>query len=188
MAFKLKINVTLDSYLFRMIIDSNEIILRPRFKFLVKENHLILIEKFREIRMDVNQKYISKVVQNYILMDIPAAENRFWSPQLELRVEKMDDNTSEVSCLFGPKGIVWTFFMFLHFICAGVFFVFFVITYANWILKKAYLIPLGVCISMIILWISLYIIGRIGKKLAQSQMRELRNYLNQVFEREVFLV
>jgi hypothetical protein len=79
---------------------------------LVPENHLKVIEKFKEIRKDKHQKYISKIVQNYILMDIPADENRFWSPQLELRVEKIDEITSEVSCLFGPKGIVWTFLCF----------------------------------------------------------------------------
>ncbi len=182
MRFKLKIIVTFDLYLLRMIIDKNEIILRPRFKISVNENHLSLIEKFREIRKDVNQLYISKVVQNYILMDIPADRNRFWSPQFELRVEKIDVNTSEINCLFGPKEIVWTFFMFLHFICAGVFFIFFVITYANWSLKKAYFMPLSISISMIFIWIALYITGRIGKKLAQSQMRELRNYLHQVLD------
>lgn len=165
-----------------MTINSNEIILRPRFKILVNENHLILIEKFREIKKNSNQKHISKVVQNYILMDIPANENRFWSPQLEVRVDPVDENTSELNCLFGPKGIIWTFFMFLHFICAGVFFVFFVITYANWTLEKTYLTPLSICLSMIIVWITLYIVGRIGKKLAQSQMKELRNYLYQVID------
>lgn len=36
--------------------------------------------------------------------------------------------------------------------------------------------------SMIVVWITLYIIGRIGKKLAQSQMKELRNYLYQVID------
>ena len=165
-----------------MTINSNEIILRPRFKILVKENHLILLDRFRGIKKNINQKHISKVVQNYILMDIPANENRFWSPQLEVRVDPVDENTSELNCLFGPKGIVWTFFMFLHFICAGVFFVFFVITYANWTLEKAYLTPLSICLSMIIVWITLYIVGRIGKKLAQSQIRELRNYLYQVID------
>ncbi|MDP3352776.1 MAG: GTP-binding protein [Flavobacteriaceae bacterium] len=165
-----------------MTINSNEIILRPRFKVSVPENHLILIERFKNIKKEINQKYISKVVQNYILLDIPEDNNRFWSPQLELRVEPIDDNNSELKCLFGPKGIVWTFFMFLHFICAGVFFVFFVITYANWSLDKTYLIPLSICLSMILVWITLYIVGRIGKKLAQSQMRELRNYLQQVID------
>lgn len=171
-----------------MTINSNEIILRPRFKILVKENHLILVDKFKEIKKDINQKYISKVVQNYILMDIPDDKNKFWSPQLELRVEPIDENISELKCLFGPKGIVWTFFMFLHFICAGVFFIFFVITYASWTLKKAYLLPLSICISMILVWITLYIIGRIGKKLAQSQMKELRNYLNQVIDNSSILI
>lgn len=165
-----------------MTINSNEIILRPRFKILVNENHLILIEKFREIKKNTNQKYISKVVQNYILLDIPANENQFWSPQLEVRVDLVNEKTAELNCLFGPKEIVWTFFMFLHFICAGVFFVFFVITYANWALEKTYLTPLSICLLMIILWIALYIMGRIGKKLAQSQMKELRNYLYQVID------
>lgn len=165
-----------------MTINSNEIILRPRFKIFVDENHLILIERFKNIKKDLHQKYISKVVQNYILMDIPDDKNKIWSPQLELRVEPIDENKSELKCLFGPKGIVWTFFIFLHFVCGGVFFIFFVITYANWTLKKAYLMPLSICLSMILVWITLYIIGRIGKKLAQSQMRELRNYLYQVIE------
>lgn len=165
-----------------MTININEIILRPRFKIPVQENQLVLIDKLKAIRKDSQPKYISKIVQNYILMDIPEERNRFWSPQLEMRIEKIDANSSEISCLFGPKEIVWTFFMFLHFICAGIFFVFFVMAYANWSLEKTYLMPLSVCIAMLMLWILLYIVGRIGKKLAQSQMRELRNYLYQVLE------
>jgi hypothetical protein len=171
-----------------MTINSNEIILRPRFKISVNENHLILLERFKNIKKDINQKYISKVVQNYILIDIPNDSNKFWSPQLELRVEPIDDNKSELKCLFGPKGIVWTFFMFLHFICAGIFFVFFVVAYANWTLDKTYLLPLSVSIAMVVVWVALYILGRIGKKLAQSQMRELRNYLYQVIESEKNLI
>lgn len=167
-----------------MVIDSNEIILRPRFKIRVDEPQLSIIDKFKAIKKDANQKYISRVVQNFILLDIPKSENKFWSPQLELRIESINENKSEIKGLFGPKGIVWTFFMFLHFICAGIFFVFFVITYANWTLKKAYFLPLSICLLMVLVWIILYILGSVGKKLAQKQMKELHNYLYQVIEVE----
>lgn len=165
-----------------MILDKNEIILRPRFKILVETNHLLLIERFKELKKDLNQQYISKVVQNYIVLDIPEEENKFWSPQLEVRIDPMEENLSEISCLYGPKSIVWTFFIFVHFAVAGIFFVSFVIAYTNWRLHKPLIFPISVCAAMVLFWIILYFLGRIGKRLAKNQMQELHAYFCKVIK------
>jgi uncharacterized membrane protein len=117
-----------------------------------------------------------------MLLDIPKEENHFWSPQLEIRIDSKEENLSEISFLYGPKAIVWTFFMFVHFIVAGIFFVFFVITYANYTLDKPFILPMSICISMILVWIFLYFLGSIGKRLAKKQMQELHNYMGSIIK------
>lgn len=165
-----------------MIIDNNEIILRPRFKMEVSQSQSTLIDKFIALKNSEDNRFISRVRHNYVLLDIPVEQNKFWSPQLELRIEKTDETTSEVNCLFGPKGIVWTFFMFLHFICAAVFTLFFVVGYANWSLNKPFNWSLFMCIAMIIVWFTFYFLGRVGKRLAKNQMHELHQYVKNVLK------
>ena len=165
-----------------MIIDNNEIILRPRFKVEVNKSQSLLIDTFEELKKDESNIYISRVRHNYILLDIPEDKNKFWSPQLELRIEKIDEYNSEINCLFGPKGIVWTFFMFLHFICAAVFTLFFVVGYSNWSLNKPFGWSLTICIAMIVVWFTFYFLGRIGKRLAKNQMQELNAYVQNVIK------
>ncbi len=165
-----------------MIIDNNEIILRPRFKIEVSQSQNTLIEKFKELKKLDNNVFISRVRHNYVLLDIPEDRNKFWSPQLELSIEQLDGNKAEINCLFGPKGIVWTFFMFLHFICASVFTLFFVVGYSNWSLNKPYGWSLTICIAMIVVWFTFYFLGRIGKRLAKNQMQELHQFVKEVLK------
>ena len=157
--------------------NNNAIFLRPRFKMDFNESQQELLEKFRKNLEDDNCKYCSKIVDGHIVIDVPIEENHFWSPQLNIEIEKGEEDKTIVKGLFGPKPQVWTLFMFFHFAVAVAFIAFSVMAYVQWTLKSDYIFALTMVISLQILWIIMYFLGRIGKKTGYKQMNELHEFM-----------
>ena len=141
------------------------------------ESQQELLEKFRKNLEDDNCKYCSKIVDGHIVIDVPIEENHFWSPQLNIEIEKGEEDKTIVKGLFGPKPQVWTLFMFFHFAVAVAFIAFSVMAYVQWTLKSDYIFALTMVISLQILWIIMYFLGRIGKKTGYKQMNELHEFM-----------
>ncbi len=80
----------------------NEILLRPRFKIEIdqnNENALVALDKTKK-----NQKnFVVSRIDNHVFIRIPKSKQHFWSPQLHLEIEEIDDHKSELKGLFGPK-------------------------------------------------------------------------------------
>ena len=157
--------------------NNNAIFLRPRFKMDFNESQQELLEKFRKNLEDDNCKYCSKIVDGHIVIDVPIEENHFWSPQLNIEIAKGEQDKTIVKGLFGPKPQVWTLFMFFHFAVAVAFIAFSVMAYVQWTLKSDYIFALTMVISLPILWIIMYFLGRIGKKTGYKQMNELHEFM-----------
>jgi hypothetical protein len=142
-----------------------------------EESHQKLLTKFQINVKNASCKYCVKVIDGHIVIDIPADENHFWSPQLHIEIEKIEENKSIVKGLFGPKPQVWTFFMFIHFAMAFAFIGFSIVAYVKWSLKSEYQTALVVTLSLPILWIIMYFLGRIGKRRGHKQMDELYGFM-----------
>ncbi len=138
-----------------------------------------LLEKLKKY-IDTEQRYKMKVVDQHIVIDIPEKESHYWSPQLQIEVEALTENSSKLKGLFGPKPQVWTLFMFIHFAVATAFVVFAIMAYSNWSLNKSYFFPLVMLIALPILWILLYFIGSVGKSTGEKQMNELKSFMKKV--------
>jgi len=156
---------------------NSDIHLRPRFKISFEENKQKLIAKFQKNVKNTTCKYCVKDIDGHIVIDIPSEENHFWSPQLHIEIEKIEENKSIVKGLFGPKPQVWTFFMFIHFAMAFAFIGFSIVAYVKWSLKSEYQTALVVTLSLPILWIIMYFLGRIGKRRGHKQMDELYGFM-----------
>ena len=156
---------------------NSDIHLRPRFKMDFNERQQQLISKFEANLKDGNCKYCSKIVDGHIVIDVPEEENHFWSPQLNIEIEKIESEKTIVKGLFGPKPQVWTLFMFFHFAVAVAFIGFSVMAYVQWSLKTNYSSALIVVIFLPVLWIVMYFLGRIGKRRGHKQMDELHRFM-----------
>lgn len=157
---------------------SNEIVLRPRFKFNVNHDNESLLSMF-EIEGENQSEFIVTRVDDHVLIKIPKAKQHFWSPQLHLEINE-DYDSKELSTiygLFGPNPTVWTMFMFLHFVVAGLFIGFGIWSYVNWSLGSPYAIPLFLTLFMVIIWFVLYFSGRLGKKAGMEQMHQLHHFM-----------
>jgi len=159
----------------------NKILLKPRFKIEAREGVDELINKFRVQLKENYPEYRSKVIGNHIVIDVPREADTFWSPQLHVEVSSEEGVTCTKGIL-GPKPIVWTFFMFLHFVVAFTFIIFFVIFYSNWSLGKEYTFAMIMCILMPVIWVIFYFGGQFGKKKGHEQMKDLFTLLNDIIK------
>lgn len=162
-------------------ITSSEVFLRPRFTIDLDENYETVIEKFKtELK---ESAFPSRFSDGHIIIDVPKKEDHFWSPQLNLEIEKHQENKSVLKGLFGPKPQVWTLFMFIHFVVGISFLIFGVMLYVNWSLDEEFILPLMMVIFLPLLWVLLYFLGRIGKSTGHKQMDDLHVLMISIIEK-----
>ena len=159
----------------------NEILLRPRFKLEIEQNNENALETLEKTK-GVQKKFIVSRVDNHVFIRIPAEKQHFWSPQLHLEIEEIDDTKSELRGLFGPKPSVWTMFMFFHFAVIGLFLIVGVWAYTNWSLKTDYGIQIGMMGGLIAVWFLLYFAGRAGKAKGKEEIKLLCGFLEDTLD------
>ena len=142
-----------------------------------------ILSDFENVK-NTQSEFIVTRVDDHVFIKFPKEKQHFWSPQLHLEINKVDDNSTMLHGLFGPNPTVWTLFMFLHFIVAGLFIAFAIWTYTNWSLKQSFAVQASVTILMVLLWVTLYFAGSLGKASSTNDMRLLNNFMNEVLEIE----
>lgn len=159
----------------------NEVVLRPRFKIELNKSHTSVLEAFEAKRLDQKQFIVSRV-DDHVFIKLPKAQQQFWSPQLHLEINDLENNKSQLYGLFGPNPTVWTLFMFLHFLVAGLFIAFCIWAYSNYALKVDYQLQVWGLIGMVILWFILYFSGRLSKTSNQKEMTALYTFMSSVLD------
>ncbi|MBE9490787.1 MAG: GTP-binding protein [Bacteroidetes bacterium] len=162
---------------------TNEIVLRPRFKFELKRNNQDALKLFEDAK-NTQSDFIVSHVDDHVFIRIPKEKQHFWSPQLHLEINEVDENTSMLHGLFGPNPTVWTMFMFFHFLVAVLFIGFGAWAYSNWSLKTSYGLQIGIMILMVALWFVLYIAGQMGKKAGMDEMHLLHHFMRDTLRGE----
>jgi hypothetical protein len=160
---------------------NNDIILRPRFRLELNRNNEEVLKVFEDAK-NAQKEFIVTRVDDHVFIKIPKAEQHFWSPQLHLEIMEVDKKNSRLFGLFGPNPTVWTMFMFLHFVVAGVFIGFAIWAYTNWSLGNDFAIQLFVALFMVVIWFALYFGGRVGKATGKDQMVLLHRFMNKMLE------
>lgn len=155
---------------------SNEIVLRPRFKFEIKRNNQEALKLFEDTK-NYQSNFIASRIDDHVFIKFPKNKQHFWSPQLNLEINEIDQDTSAVHGLFGPNPSVWTMFMFFHFFVAVIFIGFGSWAYSNWSLENSYGLQIGIMLLMVMLWFVLYFAGRIGKKKGEPEMHLLHHFM-----------
>lgn len=160
---------------------SNEIVLRPRFSILINKCPKQVLEVFENVKNSRDSIQIN-VLDVHVFLKIPKTQQHFWSPQLHLEVLETSQTSCTIKGVFGPSPKVWTLFMFLHFVTASLFIGFGIWTYSNWTLDVQFTTPLLLTFMMVIVWISLYISGRLGKQKGCHQMLELYDFIDRILK------
>ena len=100
---------------------------------------------------------------------------------MHLELEANEGKTI-IKGLFGPEQLLWTLFMFLHFIIAGLFLVFAMMAYTHWSLKQSTVLDFSIMAIMVVFWFSLYFMARLNRERGVPQMHELEDLMYKVLE------
>lgn len=163
----------------------HEIRLRLRFTKDVSENIEIVRQKFIDYSKKKSPDFLMKIRDNHIQFTIKGEKQKYWSPHLTLELEEKEGdekNTTHIRGLFGPAQTMWTFFMFLHFIVAGIFTIFGAMAFSNFSLGKPYMKNIIVMFLMVFIWFLLYVIARQTREKGHGQMNELENLYLKIIE------
>jgi hypothetical protein len=158
---------------------ANDIVLRPRFKFEIPRSNEAVLSDFDKIKKEQSHFVVSRI-DDHVFIRYPKAEQHFWSPQLHLEINEVNKDTCMLHGLFGPNPTVWTLFMFLHFMVAGLFIAFGIWAYTNWALNQNFAVQISLMVLMVVIWIALYFAGSIGKASGKKDMLKLQAFMNTV--------
>lgn len=155
----------------------NDIILRPRFQLEIPETRETVLKAFEDLKKNA---FVIKRLDEHIFIKFRPEQNNFWSPQLHLEIDEIDEKNCKLFGVFGPNPALWTFFMFLHFGVATLFIILGIWAYSSAALDKSYGLQLGLMGFMVVLWFVLYLFGRAGKSQGKPQMQELYQLMMEV--------
>lgn len=157
------------------------IALRPKFEVESKNSVEKILEKAKALKKELKSDYQIKIIDEHLYFYFSKEKRKYYSPFLHLELEANEDKTT-VKGLFGPEQLLWTLFMFLHFIIAGLFLVFSMMAYTHWLLKQSIVLDVVVISFMVVFWILLYFIARINREKGVPQMHELEDLMYKVLE------
>jgi 4-amino-4-deoxy-L-arabinose transferase-like glycosyltransferase len=162
---------------------NNDIRLRPRFYKDIEENIDLVRQKFVDYAKQVPPGFLIKIRPNHIQFTIQGEKQHYWSPHLSIELEEKEGNeknATHIRGLFGPAQTLWTFFVFLHFIIAGIFLVFLMFCYSNYMLHQPIRTAVIVMTLMLACWVLLYFVGRKTRANGYGQMKELEEEFNKI--------
>lgn len=155
---------------------SNEIVLRPRFEMETNKSCKQIADVFVEAKKN-QDRFVISCVDDHIFIKPPNNNQHFWSPQLHLELTQHSENRCTIHGFFGPNPTVWTLFIFLHVAIGILFMVDLTWLYSNFNLGNSIALQISVAVILLILWVLLYVAGRIGKKKGKPGMRELYDFM-----------
>lgn len=151
---------------------------RPRFKF---ETPMTMEELVGKVKDQVKERnangFKSKVLRYHIVLKYPPEKLHFWSPQLDVNLEKQDNGLTLVRCLFGPAPTVWTMFMFFYSICGVLAVIGLMIGFSQQTLGET---PWAFWVALVgtLGGAALFVAAQQGKAMAQEEMMELKLFLD----------
>lgn len=158
--------------------NTDDIEIRPRFKLITKSfSGEMLLERIEEA-IPKDKTIVGKVKGTHVFLSIPENEQHFWSPAMEVVIEKdyEDEEKTQVRCLIGPKQTVWMMVMFFYISVAVILLFGGMYGLVKWNMghetKLLWLIPIGLILELLI-----FLGTKWGQKQGRDQMLHLVSFL-----------
>ncbi|MBD3723375.1 MAG: hypothetical protein IE891_00945 [Flavobacteriaceae bacterium] len=139
-----------------------------------------ILKSCETLKDEVAPDFHIKYVDHHIWLNIGVRKREKHSPHLHVELDKMEDGNTAVNGLFGPDPVLWTMFMFLHFIVAGIFIISLMIAYSKWTLNQNFGFDIVIMTLMIGCWAALYYIARTMRRKGIPQMHELEALMDRI--------
>jgi hypothetical protein len=151
--------------------------IRPRFKV---ETDLSIEDLVTRIDTSLKSEYAvckGHVFSGYAKLYLPLENQHFWSPQLTVTFEDVD-NTTIIRGLYGPRPTVWTMFVFFYALLAFGILVISMIGLSYWTLGKSTYILWWIPVLGAVL-ASLYRVAYLGQKLGKDEILLMHHFLEE---------
>lgn len=124
-----------------------------------------------------------RIIDHHVVLDIVGEEVHYWSPQLNFRIEKDEDNPEQtiVAGLIGPRPGVWTLFIFIYFAIALAGFVISSIGMSKWVLGSYSHLIWAMPVAILVM-LTAYRVGKYGEQLASQQTEILKGFVREAIK------
>ncbi len=154
--------------------------IRPRFRKEIADAPETAINKIKSALDSDHAKCKGTIVDHHVILLIPQHQQHYWSPQLALELEALPEG-SRIRGLYGPKPEVWTMFVFFYSAIGFLTLMGSIFGLSQMMLSMnpygLWSVPIGG-----ILLLGLFIISKIGERLGQDQMHQLKDFLDKSLE------
>ena len=161
---------------------SNNLRVRPRFRMEIPLSPEEILKRLHDANKENPSTCILEFVSNHVTLKIPSAQQRYWSPQMQVELESTNNGTL-LRGLIGPKPGIWTMFVFFYSafgfltMLGALFGISQIMLKMNpWALWS---LPVGLIIILL-----LYMISHLGQQLSKDQIGILIEYLNSAIKTE----
>lgn len=152
--------------------------LRPRIKIISPHAKNDVVNRFKERLFNPGNHFTGWAKDGYALITLPDNEKRVWTPQLNLQIDEHEKG-SEVRGVIGPSASVWTAFAFTFSFLGFIAFVSLFWGLSRLSLDYSADILFVVPVSLILI-VGVYILARVGQQLSRDQVKELKDFAENV--------
>lgn len=152
---------------------------RPRYKFEISLSQEEIAERLR-VKLEENNPDGLRwsLVSYHIILRIHPEKRHFWSPQMDINMERLDNEHTLVRCLIGPVPTVWTMYVFLYAVLGLGGLVALMAGFSQWTLNHTpwafWFLPVSIIGS-----VAMFLFAQFGKRLAHDEMRILKNFVDE---------
>ena len=153
---------------------------RPRYRQISeKSQEQIIASIVKELRN--SQQIIGSTLENHAYLMIPEKEQKYWSPEMHVTVETIEEGTL-VRGVIGPKPKIWTMYMFFYSAVVILFFLGAAMGVSQWMLKMdaPWLWSMPVCVILYLLVIAA---AKYGQYKSTQQMKDILNFLDSAVDK-----
>jgi hypothetical protein len=159
--------------------------IRPRFEFTVPFPPGEVMERIAGLKEKARGQVVGTIIDDHIILDIPASDRHYWSPQLNFRVEadELNPEHSVVRGLIGPRPTVWTMFMFIYFSVGTLGFFVASFGFIKWRMGEFSYFTLALPLAIIFM-LTAYRTGKYGERLGADQIEVLKQFVRDALNME----
>lgn len=157
----------------------NETAVRPRLKYISNFPQEEIRNRIREglKNSELNSYELQyRTTHGHMLISFPGKHRHFWSPTMDINLEKTREEKIMIRVLMGPEASIWTMFMFFYTLGGLAILAGLILGYSQYILDKGatwlFLIPAGIAIMLFF-----YLAALSGKTKAKGQMELMLQFL-----------
>lgn len=151
--------------------------MRPRFRRAVPCDPDAVLASLAELVGDPLSAIEGRVFDSSAVLRPESSSLRFWSPQLQLSVERREAEGTLVLGLFGPHPTIWSLFVALYVAAGFLGMMGALFGYAQWILDRPatalWTVPTAGALAAMT-----YLVARTGRRLGSDQTRFLYDAVN----------